>query len=97
MPWSSGSAYTVGPPASVVTYLGSAYVAVLSGTNHQPDVSPTYWRLLVAKGAKGDTGDVGPASTIPGPAGPANSLAIGTVSSGGTAAATITGTRRPRR
>ena len=91
VPWSSSTTYITGPPASVVTYLGSAYVAVLTGANHQPDTSPTYWRLLVAKGAKGDTGDVGPASTIPGPA---NSLAIGTTTTGAagsSAAATITG------
>ncbi len=91
VPWSSSTTYITGPPASVVTYLGSAYVAILTGANHQPDTSPTYWRLLVAKGAKGDTGDVGPASTIPGPA---NSLAIGTTTTGAagsSAAATITG------
>ena len=91
VPWSSATTYITGPPASVVTYLGSAYVAILTGANQQPDTSPTYWRLLVAKGAKGDTGDVGPASTIPGPA---NSLAIGTTTTGAagsSATATITG------
>lgn len=50
-----------------------------------------------AKGEKGDTGDPGPkgetgATGATGPAGPANMLSIGTVSSGDTAAATITGT-----
>jgi hypothetical protein len=87
-PWSSASSYVTGPPASVVTYNGSAYVAILPGANHQPDVSTTFWRLIVSKGAQGD---VGPASTVPGPPGPANTLSIGTVSAG-TAAATITGT-----
>lgn len=65
-PWSSSTPYTTGPPASVVTYLGSAYVCIQSHTNVLP-TNGAYWRLLVAKGDKGDTGDVGPASTIPGP------------------------------
>ena len=70
VPWSSATTYVVGPPASVVTYLGSAYVCIQAGVNHQPNISPTWWRLLVAQGATGATGATGPASTIPGPTGP---------------------------
>lgn len=91
VPWSSATTYVTGPPAGVVTYLGSAYVCIQTGANHQPDTSPTWWRLLVARGLQGPPGDTGPASTIPGPA---NSLAIGTTTTGaaGSAAvATITG------
>jgi hypothetical protein len=29
-----------------VLYLGNAYYAIAAGTNHQPDVSPTYWYPL---------------------------------------------------
>lgn len=63
--WSSTTAYTTGPPASVVVYDGSAYVCTLANTNVVP-TNTTYWALLVSKGDTGAPGDTGPA----GPAGP---------------------------
>ena len=42
-----------------VTYNGSYYGALRTGTNFQPDLYPLYWKLYVAKGAKGDQGDQG--------------------------------------
>lgn len=45
--------------------------------------------LVLPKGDRGEKGDTGAASTVPGPA---NSLSIGTVTGGATAGATITGT-----
>jgi hypothetical protein len=38
--WSSGTAYT---PGQLSTFSGQLYESILSGTNHQPDISPTYW------------------------------------------------------
>jgi hypothetical protein len=94
-PWDPGRRYTVGPPASVVTYQGSAYLALTNNSNISPaGLNNTDWRLIVAKGDKGDKGDVGPASTIPGPQGPPNTLAIGTVTTvtnPSPASATVTG------
>lgn len=57
---------------------GSAYVANTTTTNEPPHAD---WDLLAAAGATGATGATGPA----------NSLSIGTVEDGETAAATITG------
>jgi len=93
-PWSATTPYVIGPPAAVVTYLGSAYVAIANTTGVVP-TNTAAWRLIVSKGDKGDVGNVGPASTVPGPTGPANSLAIGTVTTvtnPSPASATITGT-----
>lgn len=69
--WDNVTAYVVGPPASLVTYSGESYVAILDGTNNQPDISPTYWRKIVEKGATGSTGAAGAAGAdgAPGPAG----------------------------
>ena len=66
VPWTAGFVATVGPPASVVSYLGSSYVAIADSTGVVP-TNTSYWRLVAAKGDKGDQGDVGPASTVPGP------------------------------
>ena len=41
--WQSGTAYSTG---NVVNYTGTPYVALSSNTGHQPDTSPTYWRLF---------------------------------------------------
>lgn len=93
-PWSSTTPYITGPPASVVTYNGSAYVAIANTTGVLP-TNTAAWRLIVAKGDQGIQGNTGPASTVPGPAGPANTLTIGTVTTvtnPSPAAATVTGT-----
>lgn len=41
--WSSGTAYAVG---DAVSYGATSYISILAGTNHQPDISPTYWNVL---------------------------------------------------
>lgn len=38
--WSNATAYSV---SQYVTYSGVKYRAIQAGTNHQPDISPTYW------------------------------------------------------
>lgn len=38
--WNSGTAYAVG---QIVFYSTSSYVSIQAGTNHQPDISPTFW------------------------------------------------------
>lgn len=57
-PWNSGTAYYIN---DVVEHEGSAYIAILDGTNHEPGVATTYWQLVAAKGAD---------SSAPGPEGP---------------------------
>lgn len=66
VPWTSSVVAVTGPPATVVTYLGSSYVAIANSVNVVP-TDTSYWRLIASKGAQGIQGDVGPASTIPGP------------------------------
>lgn len=51
--YSAGTAYAVN---EVVSYLGSSYIAIQSGTGQTPSSSPTYWTQLVAKGDTGATG-----------------------------------------
>ncbi len=63
--WSSGTAYAVD---DLVSYNGSSYIAILSGTNHQPDTATTYWSLFAAAGSTGSTGSAGSAGAD-GPAG----------------------------
>lgn len=66
---------------SAALYTGTnSIVTTATGTNLPAILNITYWTWF--KGDKGATG----------PAGPANSLSIGTVQSGATASATITGT-----
>ncbi len=64
---------------------GSSAVATISGTAPSQTLS-----LTIPRGETGATGSVGATGEV-GPTGPANSLAIGTVASGSTASATITG------
>jgi hypothetical protein len=72
--WDNATPYQ---PTDVVTYNGSAYVAILPNTNRPPDVNPTDWDLLVAKGDQGDPGADG-ADGATGPAGPAGPSLIPT-------------------
>lgn len=65
----------------------SGSVATVTITNRQ-NVTKS---VEIRDGSKGDTGPAGPAGQT-GQAGPANTLSIGTVTSGTTASATITGT-----
>lgn len=57
--WSAAVTYTAGPPASLVTYQGSTYVAARSSVAAAPAVSSSDWILVAAAGAKGDKGDKG--------------------------------------
>lgn len=38
--WSASPTYALN---DAVNYLGTTYVAILAGVNHQPDISPTFW------------------------------------------------------
>lgn len=54
--WAMSTSYVVGPPASVVTYQGETYVAIVSHTSTS-EFDPTKWLKVAAKGADGnDTG-----------------------------------------
>jgi hypothetical protein len=55
--WSSGTAYVSG---DVVVYNGTAYAAILAGTNRNPSTQTSYWGVLAQKGATGATGATGP-------------------------------------
>jgi len=79
--WSGATAYAVN---DAISYSGSAYISILTGTNHQPDVSPTYWQLVVSQGAQGAQGIQG----IQGPTG-------ATGSTGATGATGPTGAAGP--
>jgi hypothetical protein len=48
--WSSARAYVVD---EVATVFGSSYVAIQAGTNQRPDLSPTFWSVVAAKGDPG--------------------------------------------
>ena len=43
-----------------VSYLGSSYVAIQSGTNNQPSSSSAFWNVLANKGDQGPAGPQGP-------------------------------------
>ena len=81
--WSSATAYVAG---NVVSYNGVMYYCTLANTNITPVVTTNpYWQQTLFGGATGPAG-------INGTPGPANTLTIGTVNSGSSAAAIITGT-----
>lgn len=78
-----------------VTDQGSCWVSLVATTGNAPPTLPTtsnaYWQIIAQKGDTGATGSTG----ATGATGPANSLAIGTVTTGAagsSASATITGT-----
>ncbi len=75
--WSGATAYAVNDEAS---YGGSSYIAIVAGTNHEPDTSPSYWNVVAAKG---DTGATGPAGSTgaTGPTGAAGTAAAAVVTS----------------
>ncbi|RAI34623.1 hypothetical protein CH341_31310, partial [Rhodoplanes roseus] len=65
--WTTGTAYVVGPPASVVTQGGATYVCLVAHTagTFATDLSAGKWRQVSAKGdtgAQGSTGAAGPAA-----------------------------------
>jgi hypothetical protein len=59
--WSSAATYAIN---DVVAYNGSSYLAMLAGTNQQPDTATTYWLILAEKGATGSGDVTGPASSV---------------------------------
>ena len=74
--WLPTGTYAPGPPASVVTYQGGAYVAVSSSIGQVPSPVSSYWVQIAAPGeigeigAPGPQGDIGPQGEA-GPQGPA--------------------------
>ena len=56
--WSPTAAYAV---LDVVTSSGSSYLARSGSTNRSPAANPSYWGLLVSRGATGPQGAQGPA------------------------------------
>lgn len=59
--WSSVATYAIN---DVVSYNGTSYLALLAGTNQQPDTATTYWMILAEKGATGSGDVTGPASSV---------------------------------
>lgn len=57
--WSSSTTYSPGPPASIVTYNGSAYYALATSLNVTPGSDTTKWSLLVSSGTNGSNGAAG--------------------------------------
>lgn len=57
--WSATSTYTAGPPASLVSFQGSSYVAARSSLGASPSASPSDWILVASAGAKGEQGEQG--------------------------------------
>ena len=59
--WNSSTFY---PKGTVIPYDdNNTYIALQNNTNQDPDLSPTYWAILVRGGSKGATGATGPAGT----------------------------------
>jgi hypothetical protein len=56
--WSALTAYA---PLDIVTYvpLQQSYLCLLANTNQQPDISPTYWQLVLDHGQGGPPGSKG--------------------------------------
>lgn len=57
--WSPSSTYTAGPPASLVSYQGSSYVAARSSLGAVPSASPSDWIVIATAGAQGEKGEKG--------------------------------------
>lgn len=88
--WDSGLQYVNNDSyIDIVSYGGSSYSCVQTHTNQTPPIgtSNSYWQLSAQKGDTGSTGSTG----ATGSTGPANTLTIGTVTSGASPSATITG------
>jgi hypothetical protein len=83
--WVATSAYALG---DIVVQSGSAYLAKVASTGKAPATNPTYWGLLVGRGATGPAGATGAtgATGAPGPAG--QDGATGTTGAQGPAGAT---------
>lgn len=57
--WTATTAYSAGPPSSVVTYAGSTYLAARSSVGADPATSSADWILIAASGARGEQGPQG--------------------------------------
>jgi hypothetical protein len=56
VPWQTDTAYTTGPPASLVTNAGASYVPTtghISGSDFNADLSAGLWTLVAAAGSPG--------------------------------------------
>ena len=56
VPWATNTAYTVGPPASLVTNAGASYVPTvghISGVDFSADLAAGLWTLVAAAGSPG--------------------------------------------
>jgi hypothetical protein len=56
VPWATSTAYTVGPPASLVTNAGASYVPTvghISGADFNADLTAGLWTLVAAAGSPG--------------------------------------------
>jgi hypothetical protein len=78
--YSGATAYSTN---DVVRDQGSSWIALQDTTGNAPPTLPTtansYWELVAQKGDKGDGGDP---STVPGPPGDNATIAVGTVTTG---------------
>ncbi|WP_084816317.1 hypothetical protein [Frondihabitans sp. Leaf304] len=54
--WDASTSYVAGPPASVVSYGGGAYVAVANTTGVLPDTNKSAWLQIAAPGKTGPQG-----------------------------------------
>src|SRR5437588_402794 len=54
--WNGSTAYAVN---EAVSFNGSSYISIQSGTNQPPDTSPSFWNLLAQQGAAGSGGGTG--------------------------------------
>jgi hypothetical protein len=85
--WSAAVHYSVNDG---VTFGGSTYLALASGSNQEPDLNAQVWAVLAQAGATGATGAQGAAATVS--VGTVTTLVAGslaTVSNSGTAAAAV--------
>jgi hypothetical protein len=56
VPWATSTAYTTGPPASLVTHSGASYVPTaghISGIDFAADLSAGLWALVASSGSPG--------------------------------------------
>lgn len=65
--WSSSTTYA---PYDTVSFGGSSWVAILAGTNYEPDVSPSYWNLVAAAGSGAGSAAAWPSGMLFLPFGP---------------------------
>ncbi len=85
--WSAAAEYAVN---DAVTFAGSTYLALVAGSNAEPDLYPSNWAVLAQMGSTGATGAQGAAATVS--VGTVTTLAAGsqaTVTNSGTTQAAM--------